>query len=264
MKSIGWRMAFIIVGAPGLVMALVVRFTLAEPVRGASDAMVRARAEAPPALDVFKFLWSRKSFRYLSLGAALHAFVGNGVGYWFPSFLIRSHGLDTATVGVWLFYLGFAGMLGTFLGGYFCDKLAVRDVRWYLWLPGAATVLAIPFSVFVYTGDNYQLALIVANIPVFLGAFYLGPGFALTQNLVGVRMRALAASVLLFITNLIGLGLGPQLTGIISDVLLAFTDLGVDSLRWAMVAVLMLNIVSTVYYLVAAKYLQADLAAKPD
>lgn len=260
----GWRVAFIAVGAPGLVLALLVRFTMAEPIRGASDAIVRANAEAPPVMDVFRLLWTRKSFRYMSIGAAIHAFVGNGIGYWFPSFLIRSHELDTATVGLWLFYLGFAGMLGTFLGGYLCDRLASRDQRWYVWLPGGATVLAIPFSVYVYLAPDYVAALLVANIPVVLGVFYIAPSFALTQRLVGLRMRALAASILLFITNLIGLGLGPQITGVLSDVLTYNTDLGVHALRWAMVTVLFLNVVSTIFYLFSAKYLRADLAEPTD
>ena len=260
----GWRVAFIAVGAPGIVLALLVRFTMAEPIRGASDAIVKANAEAPPVMDVFRLLWTRKSFRYMSIGAALHAFVGNGIGYWFPSFLIRSHELDTAQVGLWLFYLGFAGMLGTFLGGYLCDKLAVRDQRWYVWLPGGATLLAIPFSMYVYLAPNYVTALLVLNIPVVLGVLYIAPSFALTQRLVGVRMRALAASILLFITNLIGLGLGPQITGIISDMLNYNTDLGVHALRWAMVIVLLLNIVSTIFYLFSAKYLRADLAEPTD
>ena len=260
----GWRVAFIAVGAPGLLLALIVQFTLKEPERGASDLIRQKHAEAPPVMDVFSFLWSQKSFRYLSIGATLHAFVGNGVGYWIPSFLIRSHGLDTATVGLWLFYLGFAGMVGTFLGGWLCDQLGKRDERWYLWLPGAATVLAVPFQAFVYLYDNVVTALLVAILPTILGAFYLGPGFALTQRLVGVRMRALAASILLFITNLIGLGLGPQLVGIISDVLLETTSVGVDSLRWSMTSVLILNVISTLLYLVAAKYLIQDLARDKD
>jgi predicted MFS family arabinose efflux permease len=260
----GWRVAFIAVGAPGLLLAVLVRLTMREPVRGASDATVRAKDEAPPTMDVFRLLWTRKSFRYMSIGAALHAFVGNGVGYWFPSFLIRSHGLDTAQVGLWLFYLGFAGLLGTFLGGYLCDKLAVRDQRWYLWLPAGATILAIPFSVFVYLWPVHVQALIVVNIPIVLGLFYIAPSFALTQRMVGIRMRALAASILLFITNLIGLGLGPQITGILSDVINSYTDLGVDSLRWAMVSVLVFNVVSTIFYLFAAKYLREDLAQPTD
>ena len=260
----GWRVAFIAVGAPGLLLALIVQFTLKEPERGASDAIRKANADAPPVLDVFKFLWSQKSFRYLSVGAALHAFVGNGVGYWIPSFLIRSHGLDTATVGLWLFYLGFAGMVGTFLGGWWCDRMAKRDERWYLWLPGLATVVAVPFQAFVYLYNDAVTALFVAVIPTMLGAFYLGPGFALTQRLVGVRMRALAASILLFITNLIGLGLGPQLVGILSDVYQATTSVGVDSLRWSMTSVLILNVISWLLYLVAAKYLVQDLARPKD
>ena len=260
----GWRMTFVIVGAPGLALAIILRFTVAEPVRGASEKEAKARADAPPIKEVFRVLWTRKSFRWMALGAALHAFVGNGVGYWFPSFMIRTHELDTTTVGIWLFYLGFAGMIGTFLGGYLCDKYGKKDVRWYLWLPAAATLIAVPFQYFVYTYDNWQLAILLANIPVFLGAFYLGPSFALTQNLVGLRMRALAASVLLFITNLIGLGLGPQLVGILSDVYSSTTDLGIDALRWAMVSVLILNVISTIFYLFAAKYLKDDLAAKPD
>ena len=69
--------------------------------------------------------------------------------------------------------LGFSGMIGTFLGGYICDRLGKRDDRWYLWLPGLATVLAIPFSVYVYLGDDVIRALFVANIPVMLGAFIL-------------------------------------------------------------------------------------------
>ncbi len=260
----GWRVAFIAVGAPGILLALLVRFTMAEPVRGASDAAVKAKAEAPPVMDVFRLLWQRKSFRYMSIGAAIHAFVGNGVGYWFPSFLIRSHELDTATVGIWLFYLGFAGMIGTFFGGYLCDKLGRRDQRWYVWLPGAATIIAIPFSLYVYLAPNYVTALLVANIPVVLGAFYIAPSFALTQRMVGIRMRALAASILLFITNLIGLGLGPQITGVISDLLTYNTDLGVHALRWAMVIVLTLNVVSTIFYLFSAKYLREDLAQPTD
>ena len=77
-------------------------------------------------------------------------------------------------------------------------------------------------------------------------------------------MRALAASILLFITNLIRLGLGPQLVGIISDVLLETTSVGVDSLRWSMTSVLILNVISTLLYLVAAKYLIQDLARDKD
>jgi MFS family permease len=210
-------------------------------------------------LDVFRFLWSRRSFRYMALGASLHTFVGYGVGYWVPTFLIRSHHLGTALIGEWLFYLGFAGLLGTFLGGVLADRLIVRDMRWYVWLPGISVLIAVPFSTFVYLYPDVRIALLVAIVPGILGAYYLAPLFAMTQAMVGLRMRALAASIILFITNLIGMGLGPLITGIITDVLNAYTGLGSESLRWALVCVLTANVAAATLYLYSARYLRDDL-----
>ncbi|MFP6837870.1 MAG: MFS transporter [Pseudomonadales bacterium] len=261
-EAFDWRTAFIVVGLPGLVLAVIVVLTVKEPVRGASEVTLRDDQEVPPVSVVFRYLWSLKSFRYMSLAGAMHAFVGYGVGYWLPAFFIRSHGLGTAEIGRWVFFLGFAGMAGTVLGGYFADRLARRDLRWYVWLPGIATLVSLPFSLFMYVADSYVVAFLVAVIPTFLGSFYLGPTFALTQGLVGLRMRALASSILLFILNLIGLGLGPQVTGIISDVLHATTDLGDDALRWALICVLMVNILATLFYWMAGRDLVADMARR--
>jgi predicted MFS family arabinose efflux permease len=259
-EAYDWRTAFMIVGVPGLLLALLIRVTLAEPVRGASDNAPKQTGAAPPVFAVFRFLWRRKSFRYMALAASLHTFVGYGIGYWFPAFLIRSHHLGTAVIGEWLFYLGFAGLFGTFLGGYIVDRLIVRDMRWYVWLPGMAVLIALPFSVFVYLYPDYRVALAVQMLPTLLGSYYLAPLFAMTQAMVGLRMRALAASIILFITNLIGMGLGPQLTGIISDLLNGFTPLGVESLRWALLSVLTANLAAGLMYLYSARHLREDLA----
>jgi MFS family permease len=256
-----WRTAFILVGLPGVLLALVVRFTLREPPRGMSEGTAAARpdaGEAPPVLDVFAALWNRRSFRWMSIGAALHAFVGYGVGYWIPAFFIRSHDFTTTEIGTALFWLGIPGMLGTFLGGWLGDRLGRRDVRWYVWLPGLATLVSVPFAFWVYTNPDPWLALRVYAIPVFLGSFYLGPTFSLTQGLVGLRMRALAASILLFILNIIGLGLGPQFVGIASDLLAP--SQGIESLRTALVIVLVFNVASTGFYLLASRTLGDDLA----
>jgi predicted MFS family arabinose efflux permease len=260
-EAFDWRTAFMVVGIPGIIMALVVRFTLREPPRGAMEKVaLEVRGNAPPVSVVFKYLWSRKSFKFMSLGAALHAFVGYGVGAWIPPMFIRSHAWNTVQIGEALFLLGFAGMLGTFTGGYFADKLAVRDVRWYVWLPGLATLISVPFAAFAYTWHDPVLALVVYAVPYVLNSYYLGPTFSMTQGLVGLRMRALAASILLFVLNLIGMGLGPWFTGILSDLLHAYTDLGAESLRWALVSVLIVNVFSAILYLIAGKDLKKDLA----
>ena len=260
-EALDWRSAFFLVGLPGVLLAVVVRFTLREPPRGAAEAIEVKTEEPPPVKEVFQYLWARRSFRLISLGAGLHAFVGYGVGYWIPAMFSRSHGYSTSDMGVALFYLGFASIAGTFLGGYLGDKMAGRDVRWYVWLPGLATIISVPFSGYVYLSDDPFAALWVLAIPYFFGAYYLAPTFSLAQGMVGLRMRALASSIILFIANIIGLGLGPQFTGIASDLLFVSTDLGDDSLRWALVLSLIFNVVSALLYLGAGKTLKADLEA---
>jgi MFS family permease len=260
-EAFDWRTAFIVVGLPGVLLALIVRLTLREPVRGAAEGILPGGDAPPPILEVFRYLWARRSFRFMSLGAALHAFVGYGVGYWIPAMFNRSHGLGTGEMGTALFWLGFASIAGTLLGGYIGDKLGAKDPRWYVWLPGLATLISIPFSAFGYLYGEPYVALWVMSVHYFLSAYYLGPTFSMTQGMVGLRMRALAASISLFILNIIGLGLGPQFTGILSDLLHAFTDLGADSLRWALVFSLVFNLLSTGLYLTAGRTLEQDLAA---
>ena len=260
-EALDWRSAFFLVGLPGVLLAVVVRFTLREPPRGAAEAIEVKTEEPPPVKEVFQYLWARRSFRLISLGAGLHAFVGYGVGYWIPAMFSRSHGYSTSDMGVALFYLGFASIAGTFLGGYLGDKMAGRDVRWYVWLPGLATIISVPFSGYVYLSNDPFAALWVLAIPYFFGAYYLAPTFSLAQGMVGLRMRALASSIILFIANIIGLGLGPQFTGIASDLLFVSTDLGDDSLRWALILSLIFNVVSALLYLGAGKTLKADLEA---
>ncbi|MEM7081033.1 MAG: MFS transporter [Pseudomonadota bacterium] len=240
----GWRMAFLVVGLPGVLLALLVYITVREPPRGLSDPGKQKDEPPPPVREVLPFLWSKRSFRYMSIAGALHAFVGNGVGLYIPMMFERSHGLGTGEIGTWLFVLGFFGMIGTFGAGWLCDKMGHGDKRWYLWIPGIATMAHVPFATFTYLYGDPTIALIVYAAAYILGHAYLAPTFAMTQALVSVRMRALAASILLFVLNIIGLGLGPQMTGIFSDLLFAFTDLGQDALRWAMVIVLIFNVIS--------------------
>ena len=258
----GWRMVFFVIGAPGIVMALIVRFTLREPPRGHSE-QLETVSDAPPFGDVLKLLWSRPSFRHMSLASGLHAFVGYGVGQWIASFFIRTYELTgTGEIATWLGLIsGTAGAAGTFCGGYFADKLGRRDKRWYIWLPAWATLLAIPFSLTVYLINHYYLALSIFLVPVFLGAMFLGPTLAMTHGIVSVRMRALASAVLFFVLNLIGLGLGPLVTGMISDWL--EPTLGSESLRYALVIVVSLYLWCAFHYYRAGKTIREDLARAP-
>jgi hypothetical protein len=207
-------------------------------------------------------MWRLASFRHLAAAAALHAFVGYGVAAWNAAFLMRTHGMSIGAVGTWLAMIAiFGGGLGTLCGGWLTDRLRPRDARWSLWVPGISTLAAVPFAVSFYVWSDVRVALALAGIPVFLGAMYLGPTFAITQALAPLRMRAVASAFLLFLLNLIGMGLGPQVVGIASDLLAP--SLAGDSLRGALVLTVAVNLWSGVHYFLGARSLEADLAGAP-
>jgi len=255
-----WRTAFYVVGLPGLALAVVVRFTLREPERGAMDPQPRAPAPQESLGEVLRYMGRLLSFRHLSLAAALHAFYGYGTALFLPVFLIRVHGFGEGELSTWLALISlFAGGLGTFLGGWLGDRLAPRDQRWYVGVPGIATALAIPFAVGVYLWPDRYGALLFAVPAAILGPMYLGPTFAMAQGLARPSMRALVSAILLFVINLIGLGLGPQAVGALSDGL-APTH-GVESIRYSLLYVVVGGAVwSTLHYVLAARTLREDLA----
>ncbi|MCP3984506.1 MAG: MFS transporter [bacterium] len=262
-----WRTAFIVVGLPGLLLALLVRFTLREPTRGYWDPPAEPREEAgdrESALDVIRFLAGLRSFRHLAFAGSLHAFYGYGAGAFIPSFFRRLHdfGEQTGELGTWLAAIGITtGALGTFMGGWMSDRAARRDTRWYAWLPATATAIGVPFAFLFYLWPDGREALAIYALPAVLSGMYLGPTFAMTQALVPPQMRAVASAVLLFMLNMIGLGLGPLCVGTVSDLL--EPRFGIESIRWALLGVVVTCASwSVLHYMLAARTLRSDLLLK--
>ncbi len=251
----GWRIAFLAVGLPGVLLALVVRFTLREPPR----AVVHGRESVR---EIFTFMLRRRAFVHMSIGASLHAFYGYGAASFIPVFLMRVHGFELGPLGTWLAAIGLTtGVLGTFLGGAVSDRLAAADVRWYMRVPAIASIIGLPFSFLFYLWPEGRTALLLSVPGALLGPIYLGPTFAMTQSLVRPNMRALASSLLLFIINLIGLGLGPWFVGMLSDALKP--SYGVDAIRYALLGTVVVGAAwSSVHYLLASRTLREDLLAK--
>jgi MFS family permease len=259
-----WRTAFFVVGLPGVALAILVRLTLREPPRGLSEGAAGAMAaeSGESAGDVLRFMWRLRSFRHMSLAAALHAFYGYGAAFFLPVFMIRVHGFSEGELSTWLALVAlFGGGLGTFLGGWLGDRLAPRDQRWYMGVPGVATAVGIPFAAGVYLWPGGYGALAFAVPAALLGAMYLGPTFAMAQGLARPRMRALVSAILLFVINLVGLGLGPQVVGLLSD---AFAPRhGVESVRYALLWVVLIGAAwSTLHYALAARTLREDLRTR--
>jgi predicted MFS family arabinose efflux permease len=262
-SAFGWREALLVVGIPGLVLSLIVMLTLPEPTRGYWEGGVAARNPAQERLrDVFRFLAKLPSFWHLAFAGALHAFYGYGAASFNPVFFERSHHMSPLEYGYIASAIGLTtGVLGTYLGGWLGDRYGAKNVRSYPLVPGIGSVLTVPVVFAVYLAPNPEFALAISLLSSLASGLYLGPTFAMTQAIVPVRMRAQAAAIMLLVLNLIGLGLGPQFVGVLSDLLKP--SFGVESVRWALLSTIAIGAGwSAVHYWFAAKTLGRDLEAQ--
>lgn len=258
----GWRVAFMVVGVPGILLAFLVRVTLKEPIRGLLENK-QVSDEQASFTEVLSLLWKRRTFRHMAIAGGLNAFAGYGHVTWVNSFFLRSHEMSAGELGTWLaLSSGLFAAIGVFGGGLLADKLAPRDKRWYMWLPAIATFLCVPPMFVVYLSGNPYVALSIAFIPGLFHNVYLGCSIATTHGLVGLRMRATASAILLLVLNVIGLALGPVLVGFLSDSL--EPSYGTESLRYAMLILLpAVMLWSSWHFYRAARTLKDDLAAAP-
>jgi predicted MFS family arabinose efflux permease len=256
-QALGWRAAFMAVGLPGVIFAIIFFFTVKEPERGRWESS--AQAQYKPTLgETFRVLSGYRSFWYLAAGTGLTAFAGYGNGNFTPSFLMRSHGLDVANVGVLLaIFGGGGGILGTLLGGYLADRFGTTDKRWYLWIPALAGALAFPLSIPYLLLENTTIVIGLMFVVTILINTYLGPCLAIAHSLVPPAMRALTSAILFFVLNLIGLGMGPLTAGLLSDF---FTQTyGNDGLRYAMIIVGLIASIGVLMFILGARSLPRDL-----
>ncbi len=259
----GWRATFILLGAPGLVVALLIWLTVKEPPRGYSDGRtVAGRSPSPPFFAVLKFLLGRSSFVHMSIGAALHAVVWYSGTTFNAAFFQRSHDLSPGETGSYIAVFSLIGALGSFAGGYFADRISTRrnDRRWCMWVPAIACFVMVPVQFLAYLSPDLAVAVPIAFSLMFvLASMFFGPSFAVAQSLATARMRSVAASVLLFIQTMIGLTLGPAIVGLVSDGLQA--TYGRHSLAYAMALIGVVNVWAAAHYFWAARRYREDLAA---
>ncbi len=247
-----WRVAFLIVGLAGLLITPLLKFTVREPERGALDiprgavASVAA-AQSPSLFTVIGVLACKPSFWGLSLGAACASMMGYGLFFWAPSFLVRSFHLSLLHASLLYGALVLVGGLsGIWMGGVLADRHGGRRRGMYAFIPAAAFLATLPFYVAGVLSTTLWVSFAVLLVPTALGLAWLGPVLAAVQHLVPGHMRATASALFLFINNLLGIGLGTTLIGLVSDTMrLRF---GAESLRYAILG-------GTGFYLMAAALL---------
>jgi MFS family permease len=231
-QSLDWRWAFMLVGLPGILVALSLRVFVKEPRRNAAAARgVSVSHEAAELWGTVKTLLGRWPTANVVLGVTVLSFADYGIGTFAAPYFVRQFGLGLATVGLFLgVVVGVSSAAGTLLGGFFSDWLSKRSFSAYAFVPAIGIVIAGPIYMLAYTQGDWHWAIGLIVLPAILSSLYLGPSFGVIQNTVDVRQRATATAVLLFIVNLIGLGAGPPFVGWLIDQLAAWHFTNAQSL----------------------------------
>lgn len=258
--AFGWRVAFIAVGLPGLLIALLVWLTIREPARGHADGHIAVSdgGQGGALREVIRTIRVRPALFFIIAGFSMASFFGYGTIAWLTAFFERSYELSRAQIAPLIgLMVGTAGAAGTFAGGFLADRFGKRDVRWRLWIICVVGLATLPFAVAAYLVTDWTATLLLISIPASIAVFHAGPSFALLQGLVDIRNRAVAAALLLFSINVIGGALGPFYVGGVSDLLAP--SAGVESLRYALLSLLWTVPVSALFYFLGARTLERDL-----
>jgi len=259
-EAYSWRMAFYVVGLPGILVALLMLLVIREPRRGGLDALsvgAAAHEPAPPLMTSISSFFADRTLLLTAISCALSAFVGYAGLIWNPQFLELVKGMSGKDVAnQYSLVLGATGVIGTFGAGWLADKLAQRDRRWFAWLPAIAFLLSIPFWLGMLWAPSAQIALLFIAGPALLNNVYLAPSLAVVQNAVSPSRRTMAGAILLFVLNLVGLGVGPVYVGRIADAMEPVH--GHNALAYGFAALIPLAALTSIAFMASAASIARD------
>jgi predicted MFS family arabinose efflux permease len=257
--AFGWRSAFLALAVPGIAVAVLIRFTVHEPVRGALDTV--QPGESASLGETWRFILTQKSLLHVLAAATVVTYWGWGLMWWTPAFLMRAHALTTGQAGALLGPInGIGGSLGIIIGGVLSHQLGREDPRWQLWVVGIATLMGTLASIglFMTTSPGMTTVLLWIFIPV---AYLNLPSIlSLTQSLTLPRMRGVSCALMLFGANIANLALAPQFIGILSDVFQAHSLDPARALRAALLLNTLTGFWAAYHFRAAGRTLLPDLA----
>lgn len=254
--ELGWRWAFVIVGLPGIALAVVFRLTVPEPRRGQADGI-----DIAPSNHTFRqvvhHILGRPTLMLIMLSMAAHALTSYAFLGWTPTFMIRIHDMTTSQTGIWIgLAMGGGLFAGNLAASLLADKMGARDMRWYLWIPGIGNFLSVPAALFFVLAGNPMAALIGFIPLMFFLSTWSSPTSALVMTIVPANTRAFTSAVLGLLNQLIGMGMGPFLVGILND--LFAPHFSAQAVRYSLGIMTLGLIVSGCLFMFAAQSLKRE------
>ncbi len=269
----GWRTAFLLAGAPGLILAGLVVLTMKETRVNLAGRAAEARASQIPLRDAFALLASKQTFWFLSLAVGFKVLFTDGQAPFLASFFLRSHGVEIADMaadfglrpmgllGVSIGLInGIFGALGGWIGGVIADRAAARDIRNVVVAPAIALIVAAPAYIAALHVESAVAAAGFLVLQSFMNVFWAGPVYATLHGVVPSNMRATATACAMFIINLMGTGLGPLFVGLLSDLFAGPLGQGpAAGLRSALSVAAIASLAGVACYALARRTIVADL-----
>jgi predicted MFS family arabinose efflux permease len=256
-KFFGWRVAFFVAGIPGILLALILYFTVREPRRGAVEQR-EDDGEASSFGETITFIMGQSSFLWMLVGCSLICVSANAFLAWTPSHLQRTFGVGPSDIAIPLgLLIGGLGSLGAIILGRVCDVMSARSLAWRPLMIAIGAAIALPFAWMFLQADTIMGAYAWNAVPSFIGLIYASIAYTASQELVGLRMRAFASAFMLFCLTLIGIGGGPTIVGLLSDWMTAG---GNDApLKSALQIMLVLNALSVFALIMSARTYTRDV-----
>jgi len=253
-----WRMAFILLGIPGLLFAFVVKFTVREPERGLSETLQQS-SENVTLKATFSHLFGCRSWVFMMLGVCCLSISGYGALMWGYEFYVRVHSMDPVHIGFWMaFIVGAGGCLTVYVAGRLIDHYGQKDPKWLLLLPAMMVLVTLPTGL-VFVLAPSSLVSLLAMLPFFMVTNFFIPAIhTVNQSLAKLRMRATAAAIVLFAINIFGAGAGPFVVGLLSDMFSA--EYGSLSIQYSLLCLVIIGVFAAPMFYIASKTLAADLA----
>jgi MFS family permease len=259
--DVNWREIFVFLGVSGILLAIIVKLVIREPVRGAMEFNEQREITKPPFVESLKTLLRIPAWWAMCFGIAFGSFVSYSKSAFHTKYLVTlDPSFDFQTLVIILGVINgitYAG--GAFFGARLADKWGKRDIRAYGWLPAISITLCLPIGIAAWWSPTVEMNLIFTSFFLLFMGIYLGPSFAIAQTLAPIHMRAMSTALFFFILNMIGLGLGPSISGWMIDLYNANYG-NVESIRYAMTVTSLMFIPSIISFLIVARKLPKDWA----